>query len=81
MKQQENVTADSKLIRWLLDESGVTKYQIEKDVGISQSTLSRLARGEIKLDSIRYGSARQLTDYARRVKTDQERQQERGTES
>lgn len=65
-------SANSELIRWLLNESGVTKYQISEDLGISQSTLSRLARGEIKLDSIRYGYARNLTDYARRIKAKQE---------
>lgn len=59
--------ADSRLIEWLFHESGVTRYRISKDVGIAESTLSRIASKEIPMDAIRFGYACKLTDYARSV--------------
>jgi predicted transcriptional regulator len=59
--------ADSRLIKWLLNESGVSRYRISKDVGISESALSRIAKGETPMDAVRFGNASKLTDYARSV--------------
>lgn len=61
--------ADSKLIEWLLHESGVSRYRISKDVGITESTLSRIANKETPMDAVRFGYARRLTDYARSVQS------------
>ena len=60
--------ADSKLIHWLLHDSKISKYQISKDTGISESTLSRIASGETKMDAVRFGFAHRLTEYAERRK-------------
>lgn len=59
--------ADSRLISWLLQDSGVTRYKISKDIGISESTLSRIANGETPMDAVRFGYASKLTDYARSI--------------
>lgn len=64
----ETVEADSRLIHWLLHESGVTRYRIAKDLDMSESTLSRIASGETSMDAVRFGFAHKLTDYARTVK-------------
>lgn len=67
----EEMNADSALIRWLLEDSGVSRYKISKDLGMSESMLSRLARDEISINSIRFGYAKDLTTYARRVQAEQ----------
>lgn len=59
--------ADSRLISWLLQDSGVTRYKISKDIGISESTLSRIANGETPMEAVRFGYASKLTDYARSI--------------
>ncbi|MCC2252727.1 hypothetical protein JUJ52_22660 [Virgibacillus sp. AGTR] len=66
--------ADSRLIEWLFHESNITRYKISKDVGISESTLSRIASGETPIDAVRFGYARKLTEYARLVKYSQHAQ-------
>lgn len=65
MKQR---TADAEHIRWLLEESGISRYKISKDIGMSESMLSRLSRDEISIDSIRFGYASKLTAYAVKAK-------------
>lgn len=65
-------TADAEHIRWLLDESGISRYKISNDIGMSESMLSRLARDEISIDSIRFGYASQLTAYAIQAKRERE---------
>lgn len=64
--EQVHPSADSDLIRWLLEDSGISRYRISKDTGVSETTLSRLKSGDIQLDSIRYGFAKALTRYARK---------------
>ena len=59
------VEADSRLIHWLLHDSGVSRYRISKLVGISESTLSRIAGGETPMDAVRFGYAHKLTACAR----------------
>lgn len=75
----EEMKADSGLIRWLLEESGVSRYKISKDIGMSESMLSRLVREEISLDSIRFGYAKELTAYARRLQAEQAKAKEGST--
>lgn len=70
MKKMDKVNqteADSRLIHWLLHESGLSRYYISKEIGISESTLSRIASGDTPIDSVRFGSAHKITDYARLV--------------
>ncbi|MEK4529805.1 hypothetical protein NST38_30845 [Paenibacillus sp. FSL H8-0104] len=59
--------ADSQLIDWLLNQSGVSCYQISKKSKIGESTLSRISNGETSMHSIRFGTAIKLTEYARRI--------------
>ena len=66
-----DVRADGALIKWLLHESGVSRYKISKDLGISEATLSRLTRDEVPLASIRFGYASMLTEYAREIQAEQ----------
>lgn len=60
--------ADERYIQWLLHESGISCYQISKDTGISESTLSRIKSGKTPMASIQFGYASLLTDYAKRLK-------------
>lgn len=68
------VRADSELIRWLLHDSGISRYQISKEVGITEATLSRITHGETPMDRVSFGYAHKLTEYARKVKQEQVKQ-------
>lgn len=65
--KHEDTHADSTLIMWLLTDSGVSRYRIAKDIGISEATISRIVRGETTIASIRFGSAQKLTAYAEAI--------------
>lgn len=67
VKETEATLADSALIMWLLTESNVSRYRIAKDIGISEATISRVARGETTVQSIRFGTAQKLSAYAESV--------------
>lgn len=62
-----DVQADSRLINWLLHDSKLSRYHISKEIGISESTLSRIANGDTPLVAVRFGNAQLLTDFARQV--------------
>lgn len=62
--------ADSRLINWLLYESGESRYSISKMVDISESTLSRIVNGETTLEQIRFGYAHRLTEYAKQLQAE-----------
>lgn len=62
-----NGYADSLLIEWLLNKSGVTCYQISKKSKVGESTLSRITNGETSMHSIRFGTAIKLTEYAKKI--------------
>jgi transcriptional regulator with XRE-family HTH domain len=72
------VEADSRLITWLLHESGITRYKISKDIGISESTLSRIANGETPMEAVRFGYASKLTKYARSIQPSSDGKESRG---
>lgn len=61
--------ADSDLIRWLLHDSGESRYQISRDTGVAQSTLSRIVSEETNIDNMSFGVASKLTDHAKKLKT------------
>lgn len=67
-KTYEILEADSKLIIWLLTESGVSRSQISKDLDISESTLSRIVNKVTPLVAINFGYASKLTKYAEKLK-------------
>lgn len=60
--------ADEKLIRWLLDESGISRYRIWKDTGIPETTLSDLATGKTLIENMFFKKAAKLTEYAKIIK-------------
>lgn len=70
-ESQGETHADSTLIMWLLTDSGVSRYRIAKDLGISEATISRIARGETTVQSIRFGSAQKLSAYAENIQREQ----------
>lgn len=61
--------ADSEKIEWLFDN--VTQYQISKDTGISQASISRFISGERKLENSTLKVASILTEYADKIKKKQ----------
>lgn len=65
--KQNKAKADSELIYWLLNESGMTRYQISEASGVAQSTLSRIASYETHIDKMSFGVARKLTAVARQL--------------
>lgn len=67
-ESDKTCNADSRVIHWLLHESGVSRYKISKDTGISESALSRMASGETQMGSINFGFAISLTKYAHSLK-------------
>lgn len=71
MSIDDALYADSRLIRWLLYESGVRRRQIANAVDISEATVSRMVSERIKIESIRFGSAHKLTAYARKIQAEQ----------
>jgi len=60
--------ADSELIKWLLEESGVTKYRISKATGIHQTTLTKLETGIALIENLSFKNAIVLTKYAEMIK-------------
>ena len=56
------------MIVWLLSSSDVTHYRIANDLGISQSTLSRINNKKQDLDALNYGTLKMLYTYAVNLK-------------
>ena len=62
--------ADSKEIEWLL--SNATQYQISKETGITQSKLSNLKTGKIKIENLTLKIASDLTFFSKKLKKKKE---------
>lgn len=62
--------ADSKNIEWLL--SNATQYQISKETGITQSKLSNLKTGKIKIENLTLKVASDLTTFSKKLQKNQE---------
>lgn len=60
--------ADLTKIKWLIEN--VSGYRIEKETGVSQSTISRLKLGQAKFDNMRLGHAIKMTNYAQSLQKD-----------
>ena len=56
---------DTDKIEWLL--SNVTQYRINKDTGVTLSILSRLVRGERKIENLTIKTGSALTEYAEQL--------------
>jgi len=59
--------ADSELIKWLLEESEITKYRISKATGIHQTTLTKLENGIALIENLTFKNAAALTEYAEKI--------------
>lgn len=58
--------ADTELIEWLL--SNATQYQIAKNTGVAQSNISRILKGERKIENLTIAVGSKLTEYAKKMK-------------
>ena len=56
---------DTEKIEWLLNNS--TQYRINKDTGVTLSILSRLVRGERKIENLTIKTGSALTEYAEKL--------------
>lgn len=60
--------ADSKLIEWLLYESGKSVYRIHKDSGVPQTTVHDLKKKVSSIEKMSFKNANLLTEYAQKLK-------------
>ena len=56
---------DTEKIEWLLNN--VTQYRISKDKGVTLSILSRLVKGERKIENLTIKTGSALTEYAEKL--------------
>ena len=56
---------DTEKIEWLL--INVTQYRISKDTGVTLSILSRLVKGERKIENLTIKTGSALTEYAEKL--------------
>ena len=56
---------DTEKIEWLLNN--VTQYRISKDTGVTLSILSRLVKGERKIENLIIKTGSALTEYAEKL--------------
>ena len=57
--------ANSKDIEWLLDNA--TQYQIAKKTGITQSKISDLKTGKVKIENLSLRIASKLTAFSKKL--------------
>lgn len=56
---------DTEKIEWMLNN--VTQYRISKDTGVTLSILSRLVKGERKIENLTIKTGSALTEYAEKL--------------
>lgn len=59
------IKVDTEKIEWLLNN--VTQYRISKDTGVTLSILSRLVKGERKIENLTIKTGSALTEYAEKL--------------
>ena len=59
--------ADSLTIKWLINDSGISRYEISKATGVLEMTLSRLTNGVSKIENLPLKTAAALTEYAEKA--------------
>ena len=59
--------ADSLTIKWLINDSGISRYEISKATGITEMTLSRLTNGVSKIENLPLKTAAALTSFAEKA--------------
>jgi len=63
--------ADSKLIYWLLHDSGISNVEISRKTKISEATISRIKQGATSMEAIKFGYAMELTNYAQILRSEE----------
>lgn len=58
----------ARLIRWLIHESGVTAYRINKDTGISANAINRITKDGSPIENLSLATAMKLEEYAIKLK-------------
>lgn len=56
--------ADLLMIKWILNDSGLSRYQISKATGIHITTLTNLSDGKSLIENLSFKNAAALTEYA-----------------
>lgn len=69
MKHEELLKANNKDIEWLLENA--TQYQITKETGVAQATLSNLKHGRRQVKNLTLEVASKLTEYANRLQSEE----------
>lgn len=64
--------ADSKKIKWLLDN--FSQYEISKATGVAQPSLSNIKSGTRKIENLSLKVASKLTEYAEKLKMEKAKQ-------
>lgn len=59
--------ADLLKIKWILNDSGLSRYQIHKATGIHQTTLANLVEGKSLIENLSFKNAAALTEYAEKI--------------
>ena len=59
--------ADLLSIRWILNDSGLSRYQISKATGIHQTTLANLVEGKSLIENLSFKNAAALTSFAEKA--------------
>ena len=60
--------ADSLTIKWLINDSGISRYQISKETGIHITTLTNLVEGKSRIENLSFKNAASLTEYVEKIK-------------
>ena len=59
--------ADYLLVKWILNDSGLSRYQISKATGIHQTTLANLVEGKSLIENLSFKNAAALTSFAEKA--------------
>lgn len=54
-------------IKWILNDSGLSRYQISKATGIHQTTLANLVEEKSLIENLSFKNAAALTEYAEKI--------------
>ena len=54
-------------IKWILNDSGLSRYQISKETGIHITTLTNLVEGKSLIENLSFKNAAALTEYAEKA--------------
>ena len=54
-------------IKWVLNDSGLSRYQISKETGIHQTTLANLVEGKALIENLSFKNAAALTSFAEKA--------------